>query len=105
MTAFQERVYAKLREVPAGHITTYKELAIAIGCGSSQAVGQALKRNPYAPDVPCHRVVASDGTLGGFCGQRTGKELTRKERLLAREGITVSEGKVVGFADKRHTFH
>lgn len=46
------------------------------------AVGQALKRNPYAPDVPCHRVIAADGSLGGYNGRRDGEELERKRQLL-----------------------
>ena len=64
---------------------SYGELARRIGCRSAQAVGQALKRNPFAPDVPCHRVVASDGSLGGFHGERKGEMIERKRQLLERE--------------------
>lgn len=87
VTPFQARVYAALCRVPAGRVTTYRELARDVGCGSAQAVGQALRRNPFAPQVPCHRVIASDGTLGGFNGMRGGPELERKRRLLAAEGV------------------
>ena len=52
---------------------------------SAQAVGQALRRNPFAPDVPCHRVVAADGSLGGYNGAREGAELERKRQLLENE--------------------
>lgn len=72
-------------EVPAGETITYGELARRIGCRSAQAVGQALKRNPYAPDVPCHRVIAADGSLGGYNGRRDGEELERKRQLLNSE--------------------
>lgn len=72
-------------EVPAGETITYGELARRIGCHSAQAVGQALKRNPYAPDVPCHRVIAADGSLGGYNGRRDGEELERKRQLLNSE--------------------
>ncbi len=85
ITAFQKRVYLALLDVPSGTTTTYGELARRIGCRSAQAVGQALKRNPFAPDVPCHRVVASDGTLGGYNGQRDGEQLEYKRRLLNEE--------------------
>ena len=87
VTPFQARVYAALCRVPAWRVTSYRELARAVGCASAQAVGQALRRNPFAPDVPCHRVIAADGSLGGFSGMRGGRELARKRRLLAAEGV------------------
>ena len=85
LTAFQRRVYLELLTIPAGTTITYGELARRIGCRSAQAVGQALKRNPFAPDVPCHRVVASDGSLGGYNGKREGKEVERKRHLIEKE--------------------
>ena len=85
ITSFQRRVYLTLLEVPAGKTITYGELARRIGCRSAQAVGQALKRNPFAPDVPCHRVIAADGSLGGYNGKRDGEELERKRQLLNSE--------------------
>lgn len=85
ITAFQRRVYLALLEVPAGTTISYGELARRIDCRSAQAVGQALKRNPFAPHVPCHRVIASDGTIGGFHGQREGDMIARKLKLLEAE--------------------
>jgi methylated-DNA-[protein]-cysteine S-methyltransferase len=85
ITPFQRRVYLELLSVPCGQTVTYGELARRIGCRSAQAVGQALKRNPFAPEVPCHRVVASDGSLGGYLGQRSGKQVERKRELLEIE--------------------
>ena len=85
ITDFQRRVYLELLRVPRGETVTYGELARRIGCRSAQAVGQALKRNPFAPQVPCHRVVASDGSLGGFHGQREGEMIEKKRRLLQEE--------------------
>ncbi|MBQ8493963.1 MAG: MGMT family protein [Alistipes sp.] len=85
ITDFQRRVYLELLDVPIGQTITYRELAQRVGCRSPQAVGQALKRNPFAPEVPCHRVVASDGTLGGYNGKRDGIELERKRSLLEAE--------------------
>lgn len=89
ITPFQRRVYLALLNVPAGETITYGELARRIGCRSAQAVGQALKRNPFAPDVPCHRVVAADGSLGGYNGVRSGEELERKRSLLEHEGASI----------------
>ncbi len=85
ITEFQRRVYLALLEVPRGQTITYGELARRIGCRSAQAVGQALRRNPFAPEVPCHRVVAADGSLGGYNGRREGEQLLRKRQLLDAE--------------------
>lgn len=85
ITPFQRRVYTALLDVPAGETISYGELARRIGCRSAQAVGQALKRNPFAPDVPCHRVISADGTLGGYNGHSNGEELERKRQLLRSE--------------------
>jgi methylated-DNA-[protein]-cysteine S-methyltransferase len=87
VTEFQKRVYAATRRIPRGKVTTYKSLAQAIGCGSSQAVGQALSVNPFAPEVPCHRVIRSDLTIGGFSGQVEGPEIEDKKALLLEEGV------------------
>lgn len=88
ITEFQRRVYLALLDIPRGTTITYGELARRIDCRSAQAVGQALKRNPFAPDVPCHRVVAADGSLGGYNGKRDGEELKRKRALLQQEQQT-----------------
>jgi methylated-DNA-[protein]-cysteine S-methyltransferase len=85
------KVYQALCQVPKGKTTTYKYLAKAVGCRSSQAVGQALKRNPYAPTVPCHRVIQSDRKIGGFGGCRVGDKIYKKESLLKSEGVDFLE--------------
>ncbi len=91
ITPFQRRVYLELLNIPAGETITYGELARRIGCRSAQAVGQALRRNPFAPLVPCHRVVAVDGSIGGYCGQRDGELIERKRRLLSQERISAGK--------------
>ena len=91
ITPFQRKVYLELLKVPAGETITYGELARRIGCRSAQAVGQALKKNPFAPEVPCHRVVAKDGSLCGYCGHRDGPELERKRQLLLNETRDVTD--------------
>jgi methylated-DNA-[protein]-cysteine S-methyltransferase len=64
---FAQLVYEKTKLIPKGKVTTYKLLAQAIGKpGASQAVGTALSNNPFAPIVPCHRVLPSNGSIGGF---------------------------------------
>ncbi|NLL83220.1 MAG: MGMT family protein [Lentisphaerae bacterium] len=87
VTPFQRTVLQALLEVPAGYVTTYGLLAKRIGCGSAQAVGQALGENPFAPAVPCHRVIASTLQLGGFTHQRAGEALQKKRQLLHEEGV------------------
>lgn len=87
VTDFQYRVYEATKKIPRGKVTTYKYLAQAVGCGCSRAVGQALKVNPFAPEVPCHRVIRSDLTIGGFSGRLEGPEIERKKALLLKEGV------------------
>ena len=90
-TPFQMRVYETISRIPKGKVSTYGWVAKTIGCRSAQAVGQALRRNPYAPRVPCHRVIAADLTIGGFSGERSGSECERKRRILAEEGVLFDE--------------
>ncbi len=86
-TDFEGRVYQVLRGVPPGRVTTYGALARRVGAGSARAIGQALRRNPFAPEVPCHRVIRADLTPGGYSGATSGPELGRKLALLAGEGV------------------
>ena len=87
VSPFCARVYAAVRAIPRGRVATYGGIARGRGCGSARAVGQALRRNPFAPVVPCHRVIASGLRLGGFQGHKSGPALARKRRLLAAEGV------------------
>ena len=81
-TTFERKVYAAVRHIPKGQTQTYQWVARQIGKPrAARAVGNALNRNPYAPHVPCHRVVRSDGSLGGYA-----KGPARKRFLLRREG-------------------
>lgn len=69
-------------------VTTYGDLGMAVNCRSGQAIGQALKKNPFAPNVPCHRVIQKlNYGLGGFNGSVRDSELIRKINLLQKEGI------------------
>jgi methylated-DNA-[protein]-cysteine S-methyltransferase len=94
MTTFRRRVYEALGLVPSGFVTTYGDLAGYIGCGSARAVGQALRANPFAPRVPCHRVIAGDLSPGGFQGERGGAALQRKLDLLGSEGVGFDAGRL-----------
>ncbi len=96
---FNERCYALLRKVPKGKVTTYKALANALGTRAYRAVGQAMNRNPYAPTVPCHRVVSSDGSIGGFAHGEDAKI-----KMLKKENVHVLNGKVVDFEKKLFLF-
>ena len=85
ISEFQRRVYLALLDIPAGKTITYSALARQVGCSSALAVGQALKRNPFAPEVPCHRVLSADGSMGGYLGRREGEALELKRQLLKKE--------------------
>ena len=66
-TKFQLKVWKYLKKIPKGKVKTYKQVAIAIkNPKSARAVANACAKNPYAPKIPCHRVIKSDGNLGGF---------------------------------------
>lgn len=111
ITSFQRRVYLALINIPQGCTITYKGLGELVSCRSAQAIGQALRRNPFAVGcpvlpkythvpaglthftidlcVPCHRVIASNGTIGGFSGEVEGEQIDRKRKLLLKEGVRI----------------
>jgi len=90
-----EETYRLLRQVPKGKVTSYGALAEALGAmEASRLVGQYMAQNPYAPEVPCHRVVHSDGKIGKFSSPRG---VPQKIEMLANEGVNVKNGKVVDF--------
>ena len=84
-TKFQLKVWAYLRKIPRGSIKTYTQVAKAIGKPHAvRAVANAIGKNPYAPKIPCHRVIRSDGSLGGYSGKGG---IKTKRFLLKKEGI------------------
>eukprot|EP00049_Salpingoeca_infusionum_P003255 m.64901 g.64901 ORF g.64901 m.64901 type:complete len:186 (-) comp12033_c1_seq2:203-760(-) len=109
VTPFRARVYALLQRVPLGKVTTYKVLADALSCGSAQAIGQAMRHNPrparrysvtdnmdYLDEpemVPCHRVIKTDLTIGGFAGKTdiASADICDKVSLLKGEGVEMIE--------------
>jgi methylated-DNA-[protein]-cysteine S-methyltransferase len=84
--SFDERCYDLLLKIPKGKVTTYREMAEALGCQAYRAVGGAMNRNPKLVMIPCHRVVKSNGYLGGYASGKS-----RKLELLKQEGVDVSE--------------
>jgi len=86
-TKFQKKVWNYLKTIRKGTVKTYKQVAIAINRPkSARAVANAVGKNPFAPKIPCHRVIRSDGSLGGYSGKGGVKT---KKLLLKREGIIV----------------
>jgi O-6-methylguanine DNA methyltransferase len=84
-TEFQQKVWAYLRKIPRGSVRTYAQVAKDIGKPLAiRAVANAIGKNPYAPKIPCHRVIRSDGSLGGYSGKGGVKT---KRFLLKKEGI------------------
>ena len=86
---FNEKCYNLLRQVPKGKVTTYKSLAQAMNTKAYRAVGTAMNKNPYAPEVPCHRVINSNGKLGGYAFG-----LPKKIKMLKAEGIEIENNKI-----------
>ena len=94
---FDERVWRLMERIPRGNVTTYGQIARKLNTKAYRAVGNACRKNPYAPRVPCHRVVRSDGTIGGFGGKTSGKTVEKKRLLLREENVEVRNGRVVDF--------
>ena len=85
-TKFQLKVWNYIKTIPKGKAKTYKQVAIAINKPKSvRAVANACGKNPYSPKIPCHRVIRSDGSLGGFSGSGGVKT---KKKLLKKEGFS-----------------
>lgn len=96
----EHKVYKKLLEVPPGHVTTYGELAKAVGLKNGQRViGKIMNKNPYPSIVPCHRVVMSTGKLGGYA---YGEKI--KKNMLKNEGVEIKDSKILNFKNKLYRF-
>ncbi|EIW81728.1 methylated-DNA--cysteine S-met [Coniophora puteana RWD-64-598 SS2] len=97
VTPHQWAVYDFTRTIPCGRVTTYKDMCTALGEGSPRSVGTALRRNPFAPFVPCHRIVASDGSVGGFRGSwgvgKQKRDTKAPTKLLDAKGETIDNCK------------
>jgi len=95
-----KKIYKKLLEVPKGKITTYGELAKSVGLKNGQrAVGKIMNKNPYPVIIPCHRVVKSNGKIGGYA---YGEEI--KSNMLSQEGIIIKNGKILDLENKIYRF-
>jgi O-6-methylguanine DNA methyltransferase len=81
-TPFQRRVWEAIATIPFGHTLSYKQIGDQLGSKAYQAIGQACGKNPIPLIIPCHRVIAHDGSLGGFSG-----DIEIKKKLLELEGI------------------
>jgi len=100
LTDFAKKVLGAIKKIPKGRVTTYGEVARAIGRPKAvRAVGRALHKNPYAPKWPCHRVVKSDGGIGGYAGG-----VNRKIGLLNKEGVLVGDKKIIEFEKVLYKF-
>jgi O-6-methylguanine DNA methyltransferase len=89
---FRELVYQLAKDIPEGKVATYGQLARLAGHPkAARAVGVFMKTNPYAPLVPCHRVVASDGSLTGYSA---GQGIVTKKEMLTREKVSFIKDKV-----------
>jgi len=114
ITAFRARVFDLCAQIPEGYVSTYKIIADKLNCKSSQAVGQALKSNPFSfyatlnDDqiyVPCHRVISSSMNIGGFNGAIAGEQIENKKKFLRKEGIYFTEDNTLDLScSKIYTF-
>ncbi len=94
MNEFQSRVLELTSRIPKGKVTTYREIARAMGKPRAyRAVANALRHNPYPIKIPCHRVVRSNGEVGGLGGSVT-RGTRKKARMIAAEGVKIRDFKV-----------
>ena len=92
-TDFQKKVWKEIKKIPKGKTITYKELAIRIGKPKAyRAVASACAKNPYIPEIPCHRVVRKDGGLGGYSAKGG---IKRKKYMLEKEGHKFNKDKII----------
>ncbi|MCE3255210.1 MAG: methylated-DNA/protein-cysteine methyltransferase [Rickettsiaceae bacterium] len=89
---FASDCYKLLNQIPKGRVTTYKIIAEKLGKKSYRAVGQIVAKNPNIPSTPCHRVVKTDGSIGGYA-----LGVDKKIAILEKEGVEVADGKIVNF--------
>lgn len=95
----EHKVYQKLLEVPKGKVTTYSELAKAVGLKNGQrSIGRMMNKNPFPVIIPCHRVILSNGKIGGYAW---GEKI--KTNMLSKEGIKIKNGKILD-SDKIYRF-
>ncbi len=91
MTEFERKVYKEVAKIPEGKVRSYKYIAEKIGKPAAcRAVANALRKNPFIGKVPCHRVIKSDGIIGGFS-----RGVSTKKKLLRQEGLTIRENNVI----------
>lgn len=100
MTLEATKCYALLSQIPQGRVTTYKEIAKAMNSNAIRAVGSLIGKNPNAPKVPCHRVVKSDGSIGGYAFG-----VDKKIEILQKEGLKITNNKVENFAENLYKFN
>ena len=90
LTEFQKRVYAVVKKIPRGQVLTYQEVAVKLGNqGLARAIGNALNKNKN-PMIPCHRVIRSDGGIGGY-----NRGSLEKIKILKKEGVKISKNKIL----------
>jgi len=96
---FQEKVWKLLEQIPEGKVAKYGIIAKKLNSKAFRAVGNAYHNNPNAPKIPCHRVVNSNGNVGGFAAG-----IDNKIKLLEKEGVKIEDNKVVNFKEKIYHF-
>jgi len=96
---FNQKCYELLSQIPQGKISTYKQIANILNTKAYRAVGNAMAKNPNPIIVPCHRVIKSDGHIGGYI-----LGIKKKISLLKNEGIVIKQGKIIDFEKHIHSF-
>lgn len=92
--SFSQKVYEIVKNIPYGKVMTYKQIGEKLGSKAYQAIGQVLKNNPDPNNIPCHRVIKSNGQIGGYFGHIDDEISKIKTDLLLSEGVKIVNGKI-----------
>tara|TARA_B100000029_G_scaffold262650_1_gene258786 strand:- start:989 stop:1291 length:303 start_codon:yes stop_codon:yes gene_type:complete len=99
MTNFNQKCYELISKIPSGRVVTYKQIANRLNMQAYRAVGNAMANNPNPIIVPCHRVIKSDGSIGGYT-----LGIKKKINLLINEGIMIKKGRILDFEKYIYSF-
>lgn len=99
----KEKVYDLCKRIPHGKISTYGIIAEKLNTKAYRAVGQALKYNEHPKEIPCFKIVKSNGEIGGYSGNKQ-DNINKKIKLLEKEGIIIKNNKIMNFDEVLHKF-
>jgi methylated-DNA-[protein]-cysteine S-methyltransferase len=100
---FNEKIYELCKKIPKGKVSTYKLIGDKLNSKAYRAIGQALKHNKHPNEIPCFKIIKNNGQIGGYSGNNP-KNISKKIKLLNKEGIKVKNNKIINFKKVLYKF-